>query len=273
MKHDSEQRVTIEDLLRLKKAERPPAEFWAAFESELRAKQLAAIVARRPWWVGLSTVFAVARRHSVSLGAVAAIALAWVGVRQVGFAPQSRQVVTVARAQPAAAPSSSVAAVKASEAARTQETAVERPVATAPIRTPAPGVVAEERVSHVMPAPESRPPVASSREPFGDGIAVTLADFHVSAPDLGQRDVFGSDREFESSVASSRQQNSEPLSRMDPSAERRARLMAPALPTYASSSPSSLSRDWMRERSSDDRRYESMDLNGSSDRAVVGFRF
>jgi hypothetical protein len=41
---------TLEELLRLKRAERPAPEFWADFDSRLRHKQLAAIVNRRPWW-------------------------------------------------------------------------------------------------------------------------------------------------------------------------------------------------------------------------------
>jgi hypothetical protein len=89
---------------------------------------------------------------------------------------------------------------------------------------------------------------------------------------LPQRDVFGSDRDFEAAL-SSRQAVSEPLARLDPSAERRARLLAPALPAYASSSPRPVSA-LTRERLNDDRIYESMDLYGSSsDRAMVGFRF
>jgi len=40
-------RVTLEDLLCLKRAERPPPEFWSEFERELRQKQLAALVERR----------------------------------------------------------------------------------------------------------------------------------------------------------------------------------------------------------------------------------
>ena len=39
----SQSQVTIEDLLRLKRAERPPASFWSDFDREMRAKQLAAI--------------------------------------------------------------------------------------------------------------------------------------------------------------------------------------------------------------------------------------
>ena len=44
MKSDHQKPVSLEDLLRLKRAERPAPEFWVQFERELRAKQLAALV-------------------------------------------------------------------------------------------------------------------------------------------------------------------------------------------------------------------------------------
>ena len=40
MNPESTRPIVIEDLLRLKRAERPPAEFWSTFDRELRAKQL-----------------------------------------------------------------------------------------------------------------------------------------------------------------------------------------------------------------------------------------
>lgn len=43
-------KVTIEALIQLKRCERPAPEFWDRFDQELRAKQLAAIVEKRPWW-------------------------------------------------------------------------------------------------------------------------------------------------------------------------------------------------------------------------------
>jgi hypothetical protein len=70
-------KVTLDDLLRLKRAERPSAEFWTRFEEELRAKQLAALVKRRPWWADaglrLRTAFA---RFGLPLGAATTLALA-----------------------------------------------------------------------------------------------------------------------------------------------------------------------------------------------------
>jgi hypothetical protein len=56
---------------------------------------------------------------------------------------------------------------------------------------------------------------------------------------------------------------------MDPAAERRARLLAPALGTTRA-----VVSDWMRQRaSSDERMYESMDRGSNDDRMLVGFRF
>ena len=49
-KPDQNSKVTIEDLLRLKRAERPGPEFWVNFEQELRQKQLTALVQKRRWW-------------------------------------------------------------------------------------------------------------------------------------------------------------------------------------------------------------------------------
>ncbi len=72
--------LTLEDLLRLKRAERPSSDFWVRFESELRQKQLAALLERRPWWQNLSQLL-VQRRAFVPLGATAILAFTLVTVR------------------------------------------------------------------------------------------------------------------------------------------------------------------------------------------------
>ena len=79
---DSPQRspLTIEDLLRLKRAERPSAEFWTRFENELRQKQLAALLEVRPWWQSFPQLLA-QRRMFIPLGATAIIAFALVAPR------------------------------------------------------------------------------------------------------------------------------------------------------------------------------------------------
>ena len=82
MKSDQKKPVTLEDLLRLKRAERPSAEFWPRFERELRAKQLAAIVARRPWWSELPhRIFSNLSRYHLPLGATAVLAVTFISLR------------------------------------------------------------------------------------------------------------------------------------------------------------------------------------------------
>ncbi len=271
MKRDAERKVTLEELLRFKRAERPPAEFWAKFESEMRAKQLAAIVGKRPWWVGASGIFSLITRHQVYFGAAAALALAWAGVRFAGGPPEMARSTPARFAEPATTtaavpaqvvpaeiPASAPQATRFEIGGATTETAqVQRPVAVA-------------AVPHVTQLPAETP--AAARVSFGDGVSITLADFRETPPDVARRDVFGSDREFEPAAATD-QPVSEPLARMDPSAERRARLLAPAFPAYSSGTSQAVASDWMRSRASNDRIYESMDPYGSSDRAVAGFRF
>ncbi len=87
MKHEKRP-VTLEDLLRVKRAERPPAEFWTEFDRQLRTKQLSALVERRPWWHGLSEAFAGLRRYPLPIGAAAALAITFVTLRQENAAPQ-----------------------------------------------------------------------------------------------------------------------------------------------------------------------------------------
>jgi hypothetical protein len=81
--HPNPRKVTLEEILRLKRSERPDEGFWVEFEERLRAKQLAAIVARRPWWqVDLSRFAVGVRGLRLPIGAVAALAFAFVAVRE-----------------------------------------------------------------------------------------------------------------------------------------------------------------------------------------------
>lgn len=82
MNPESKRPIQVEDLLRLKRAERPPAEFWTEFDRQLRAKQLAALVAKRPWWHRVPTVFSGFGRFALPVGATAALALTFVALRE-----------------------------------------------------------------------------------------------------------------------------------------------------------------------------------------------
>jgi len=81
MKPESNRPVAIEDLLRLKRAERPPAEFWGEFDRQLRSKQLAALVAKRPWWQRLPRLVPTVVRYRFILGGTAVAAMAFVTFR------------------------------------------------------------------------------------------------------------------------------------------------------------------------------------------------
>jgi hypothetical protein len=266
MMKDPERKITVEDLLRLKRAERPAPEFWESFESEIRAKQLAAIVIRRPWWDGFSRMFAAAGRNRVPFGAAAAIALTWAGVH---FAGGPSPAVRAGH-QDAPGPGTVARAAAAQVAAAPAQARVETGIA-APEAARQPEPVVAQIASHVAEAPPVAKAEATKGTQFSDGVAAALVDFRGTDPDLARRDVFGSDREFEASFASVHQAPSEPLASMDPSGERLERLLVPALPTD-SSSGALLGGYRIKQKASYDRMYESLDRYGAGGMSLE-FRF
>jgi hypothetical protein len=75
MKREPRRSISVEDLLRLKRAEQPLPEFWQEFDRRLREKQLSALVAPKPWWqrMGLAGAWGSLRRIQVPLGAAAIV--------------------------------------------------------------------------------------------------------------------------------------------------------------------------------------------------------
>jgi hypothetical protein len=272
MKRDTKRKITVEDLLSLKKAERPPVEFWARFESEMRAKQLSAIVGKRSWRDGLPRIFAAFYRHQVPVGAFAALALTWATIHY------SSEPLVAVRAVPVATAASRPAALVSIHSApvvQLSEHMVQAPtqtLAAAPEAAPARVVAASLPRASEAPAAESAD--FPTRTQFSDMVAASLADFRQAQPELAKRDIFSSDREFETTVESMRQPAADPLTRVDPvSEERRARLLTTSLPAYASSSPASLASERVKERVSNDRMYESMDPYESSSRMSLEIKF
>lgn len=117
-------KVSLEEVLRLKRAERPDPTFWEQFEQQLRAKQLAAIVERRPWWqFDLSRLSAGVSKLRLPLGATAVIALSLVTVREY----RSSDVASAVKPQAdevAGVPVNDVSPVGVSEVAATEEVLV-----------------------------------------------------------------------------------------------------------------------------------------------------
>ncbi|HUR59427.1 MAG TPA: hypothetical protein VM029_17050 [Opitutaceae bacterium] len=92
MSNEPKRPVTIEDLLRLKNAERPPAEFWDRFDRELRAKQLAALVQKRPWWQTLPRLVTGWRRFHFPLGAAAVLTVTFISLQHYSSVAPSPQL-------------------------------------------------------------------------------------------------------------------------------------------------------------------------------------
>lgn len=95
--------VTLEDLLQLKRAEKPDLAFWAQFEQEFRAKQLAAAVQRKRWWFALPSLMPRLVRYSLPVGATAVLALTFVTLRHDPAAEQVSAGIETVTPQPVVA--------------------------------------------------------------------------------------------------------------------------------------------------------------------------
>jgi hypothetical protein len=276
MNHDNRRPVALEDILRLKRAERPLPEFWTHFDRELRAKQLAALVEKRPWWSVVPRVLTGLSRYHVPLGATAVLALSIVSYREFRQVSPSPVPPLGARTVPAAA---TVAG------AETGSVAVRRNAGS-----PAPATVAyadeggsQSRSSDL--ALDSDSPRSSSPAPaFTAGIAALGSDYN--APDglpgarlIGDklmsaqqvalvRDAVNASRGFESRVLPARTPKVDPLAQMaSPADARRAWLLNAALASASATQPAR-SGDRVARRLTTDRFYDDtvsrFDAHGNS---------
>lgn len=172
-------RVSIEDLLRLKRAERPSAEFWTDFEKELRQKQLAALLEKRTWWQESSRW---AARHAyLPLGAAAALAFAFVMIRDRGASPLATgETITSVAVDRAIATPVVRSSVPANLAPREEpvEVAVHEPE---PAEAPAIASTLPGNVGEMLPWSAPRTVVDS---PSARSIAENLVRLEQAAPEL-----------------------------------------------------------------------------------------
>lgn len=90
--HPENRKVSLEEVLRLKRFERPEPMFWDRFDKDLREKQLAAIMVKRPWWqMDFGRMMAGVARARVPVGAAAVLALTFLAVREHRQPAQSGQ--------------------------------------------------------------------------------------------------------------------------------------------------------------------------------------
>lgn len=276
MPPDRKSPVTLEDLLRLKRAERPSPEFWVQFERELRAKQLAAIVAKRPWWASYARVFGGLARHPVPIGATVALALSFAGYH--GY--QLSHMRRISSPAPATMELAQVPAPIASPIDRSAAATAESPQADA---VPAPVVaraatVAADRDGDSIRIDDAAAvrargewqtaglALASSDSPSARSIAANLATAQAMQPEI-LHNLLGFSRSLDAVLVPEHHPMAEPLATMrPPSAERRSRLLADALPVVATATETALpSSEHFVSRLSDDRLYESISRYAAGD--------
>ncbi|HVU24048.1 MAG TPA: hypothetical protein VHE13_07985 [Opitutus sp.] len=253
--------VTLEDLLRVKRAERPPAAFWQEFEREMRAKELAAIVEPRPWWAPLIRVGARVSRHQLPIGAAAILALSFVTVREYRTYEVNSALRTELSAREAMHESAAPVARVAAEPKLAMTPAVVRTVET----PQAAELAAASQVS--PPATAAVAPVPSEPTPSARYIAANLAALRAADPRLVDEAFGGRSRRAEPA-----EPIRDPLAQIIvPGDSRRSRLLSTSLPVMATS-VSVGSSDRVASRLTEERLYDSISRVGvRGDRVAIRF--
>ena len=83
MPEREKQPVSVEDLLKVKRSERPDAQFWNGWQADMRARLAVAKEQPRPWWKDAFPRLGIwVARHQLSVGVACIAALTFVVVRQ-----------------------------------------------------------------------------------------------------------------------------------------------------------------------------------------------
>lgn len=262
--------VTIEDLLRLKRAERPPAEFWSEFDRAMRVKQLAAIVEPRPWWAPFIRLGSRVARYQLPVGAAAVLAVTFVTLREyqaTAPAPEIIERPASAVALRVDAPGVPVMASEAPSSAAVASAPVPVERAAVPVITQV-EVASVGRASHVVPLSVSTPQVAEPT-PSARYIAANLAAAQADNPNLVNQ-AFGQAIR----VRDTREPVRDPLAQIGNLREsRRSRLLMAALPVSETlgelATPSS---DRTARRLTEERLYDTIGRIGvQGDRVAIRF--
>jgi hypothetical protein len=245
---DPKKPVTIESLLHLKRSERPHQEFWQQFDSELRAKQLAAIVGPKPWY-RFGKIRGLGMALPASVGVAAAFGAAFLSVHE--FRSASPQAVSPRVSNPMPAAVASIEAPAENISAKvvsTPETSISAPRSTAVL------------VAATSPTRQSIRPKNADANLGAGTLVVTTLSARPAFPDpfTGAVSVAAGTTETSMSLASavatpaewtqaayvSRPAQSEPLARtLTPADERREALLSDPLPNSASAWTSANSSD------------------------------
>jgi len=257
-------KVTLEDLLQLKRAERPPVEFWSEFDRTLRAKQLAAIVETRPWW-RTWTARKTLVRVCMPLGATALLAISFSSVRVASVKPQKNIAVNseVAVQTPVVLGESIATQGNSVPAAATQTVAL--------TQSEAARSDSSDSLALVKMTPTTGfSGTASPEQLLASGTATVKAAGQALAQLVGLEDYVST------SPVNARSTVVEPLTQVaTPRDSRRTRLLAYSVtfdPHAADSSAAVRSRDRVTHRLSDEAVYDSITRLGlSGDRVSIKF--
>ena len=280
MKSERDHPITIEDLLRLKRAERPPAEFWTTFDRELRAKQLSALVGKRPWWQNFPKAFPRLFRYRIPLGASAVIALTLISLRHDRPSPAIQEAIPSETASAAIVEIASSPAVTA--APGVQEVVVAKPMerslvaATEPLNEVTLDAAAIPQTSSV-----ARPVVAlgggmkidrvvETASPSTLEIVPSLTGVRSSEPAVS-RTLLAQNQGFEARPVATHAAV-EPLQQMTPPGESRRSRFLTAMVSTASSESSYRATERAASRIADERLYDQIPRFGArGDRVNLKF--
>jgi hypothetical protein len=222
MNQENKRPITLEDLLRLKRAERPAAEFWTQFDRELRTKQLAALVKREPWWRQLPFNVSWLSRYRVPLGTTAVMALTFMVAREYRSDSAPNVPVAVEPAAPVVAEATGILRIEPMAPAF-----ADAAVLPAFAVREEPSIIAEPAAVEA-PVPTNRSQIVSllNDSLATDFVAASFAGTPVAEP-LAARNVRGSGG-FEMRAMPERASTVDPFLQMrDPTTERRsARVQA-----------------------------------------------
>ena len=181
---DHRSKITVEDLLRLKRAERPAAEFWTNFERELRQKQLTALIEKRSWWKELPHLLA--RRAYIPVGATAVLAFTLISVKyyvpdQVAQQETSRSVGLTSAIPASASMTDSLASATVSSALLNRSELPALRIEDDSVGTATVAEASAPAAAETMPS-STVPPTVDS--PSARSIAANLASLEQSEPEL-----------------------------------------------------------------------------------------
>jgi hypothetical protein len=278
MKPESKRPITIEDLLRLKRAERPPAEFWDEFDRSLRAKQLAALVEKRPWWQAMPRVLAGFKLYHLPIAATAVAVVAFISLRDNSGVNASHKVAPAAQ-DVAVASSASSGAVSREARMDTMAVAVqpaETLHVTATVDGSAPSAsgitlasaaTAPGEISRMIPmiGASSAGVAGDEQSPSARAIAANLASVRGSEPVLG--------RNLLNNVAIAEAQSSsrpaiEPLQQITPPGDRRRSNLTTAMVSMTSFETPARNGDRVANRLSEDELYDRIHRFGARGNSV-----